>query len=299
MTAFFFCIGIVLLAVLSIPSPLLGSTAFLVISLILRAVILLILLWLLALRCRSGHSMWAKLDRFRYAHRGLHDKEHGIPENSLAAFRRAVEHGYGAELDVHLTRDGRLAVIHDDSLLRTAGVDVKESTLTSKQLAQYRLEGTDEKIPFLEEVLPLFEGKAPLIVELKVEGNAAALAQATCEMLDRYQVDYCIESFHPLAVRWLKQNRPEICRGQLSQNFLRDRSGLGWPAAFAMTHLLTSFLTVPDFIAYNHEDRQRLSLKLARRVWKVREASWTIRTPEVLAACEQDNCTPIFERFLP
>lgn len=267
---------------------------------ILAIVVVLLVLWILALRCRRNHPAWATLEKFRYAHRGLHDKEHGIPENSLPAFRRAVEHGFGAELDVHLTKDGRLAVIHDDSLKRTCGADVKSSELTSAQLAQYRLEGTDEKIPFLEEVLPIFEGKAPLIVELKVEGNAGPLAKAACDLLDRYQVDYCIESFHPLAVRWLKQNRPDVCRGQLSQNFMeRDHTGMGWLADFAMTHLLTSFLTAPDFIAYNCRHRREPSLRLARRVWGVREVSWTIRTPEELAACEGDGCLSIFEKFIP
>lgn len=271
------------------------------IIIILCVLAALFLLWVLALRCRKGHPAWAVLERYRYAHRGLHDKARGVPENSLAAFRRAVEHGYGAELDLHLTRDGRLAVIHDNSLKRTAGADVKASELTSEELAQYRLEGTDEPIPFFEEVLPLFEGKAPLIVELKVDGgNAAALAQAACAMLDRYQVDYCIESFHPQAILWLKKNRPEICRGQLSQNFMKEEhTGLGALADFAMTNLLSSFLTVPDFIAYNHLHRRTPALRLARAVWGVREASWTIRTPEDLARCEADGCIPIFEQFQP
>lgn len=255
--------------------------------------------YLFLIRCRRNHPAWAVLTRFRYAHRGLHDKGHGIPENSLPAFRRAAKHGFGAELDVHLTKDGRLAVIHDDSLLRTAGVDVKASALTAAELAQFRLEGTNERIPFLEEVLPIFQGKAPLIVELKVEGNAAALARSTCELLDQFQVDYCMESFHPLAIRWLKKNRPDVCRGQLSQNFLKERSGLAWPVAFLMKNLLTGFLTAPDFIAYNLHHRKRLSLILARKVWGVREASWTIRTPEELSECEKAGCLAIFEGFVP
>ena len=265
-------------------------------------VILLILLalWVLALRCRRNHPAWAVLEKYRYAHRGLHDKEHGVPENSLAAFRRAADQGFGAELDVHLTKDGRLAVIHDDSLKRTCGVDVKSSQLTSGQLGQYRLEGTDEKIPFLEEVLPIFEGRSPLIVELKVEGNAGALAKATCDLLDQYKVDYCIESFHPLAVRWLKKNRPDVCRGQLSQNFMKhERTGMGWLADFAMTHLLTNFLTVPDFIAYNHHHRREPSLRLARKVWGVREVSWTLRSRAEMEATEADSCLSIFEKFVP
>lgn len=290
---------IILLVILNVLAIAIHSAAVSVVLIVARVLALLVMIWLVMIQGRRSHPAWATLAKYRYAHRGLHDREHGIPENSLAAFRRAADHGFGAELDVHLTKDGRLAVIHDDSLLRTAGVDVKASSLTAAELEQYRLDGTDEKIPFLEEVLPIFQGRSPLIVELKVEGNAAALAEATCGLLDQYKVDYCIESFHPLAVRWLKKNRPGICRGQLSQNFLKERSGLSWPAAFAMTHLLTGFLTTPDFIAYNLHHRKRLSLRLARKVWGVREVSWTIRSKAEMEAVEADGCLSIFERFIP
>lgn len=261
----------------------------------------IVLMWLILLRGRKNHQSWKVLGRYHYAHRGLHNSEKGIPENSLAAFRLAAENGYGAELDVHLTRDGQLAVIHDSSLLRTAGVDVKVSDLTSKELMKYRLEGTDERIPFLEEVVPIFDGVAPLIIELKVEKNTAALAKAVTEMMDEFDnVDYCIESFHPGAVRWLKKHRPEICRGQLSQNFLRGTpTGKGKIADFIMTHCLTTFLTKPDFIAYNHEHRNRLCLKIAKRVWQVHEFSWTVRTPEDMERCEDADCLIIFEHFEP
>lgn len=260
----------------------------------------LFLLWILALRCRKDHPAWATLRQFRYAHRGLHDSANGIPENSMAAFRLAAELGYGIELDIHLTKDGHLVVIHDNSLLRTAGTDVKASSLTRNELQEFYLEGTEEKIPFLEEVLPLFEGKAPIIVELKVESNAAALAKAACDLLDQYKVDYCIESFHPQAIIWLKKNRPEICRGQLSQNFLKgEGTGLGKAADFAMTHLLSSFLSVPDFIAYNHQHRNNLSLNLAKAFWNVQEVSWTIRTKEDMDRCEAFSSLSIFENFKP
>lgn len=259
----------------------------------------ILLFWVIAVRCRHGHPAWEVLSRYRYAHRGLHDRARGIPENSLAAFRQAVERGYGAELDVHLTRDGSLVVIHDDSLLRTAGVDVNVSSLTADQLSQYRLEGTQEKIPFLEEVLPLFEGKAPLVVELKVEKNAARLAQAACQVLDRYRVNYCIESFHPRVLMWLKRHRPDICRGQLSQNFIRERSGMPLVAAVVMTNVLTNLVTCPDFVSYKWRDHRRLSLFLAKRLWRGHEMSWTIRDSASMRRVEQEGCLPIFEQFQP
>ena len=257
-------------------------------------------LYLLSLRGRANHPAWETLTKFRYAHRGLHDRTNGVPENSLAAFRRAAEHGFGAELDVHLTRDGRLAVIHDDSLLRTAGVDVKASELTAEELAQYRLEGTDEKIPFLEEVLPIFQGRAPLIVELKVEDNAAELARAVCGLLDQWNVDYCIESFHPAAILWLRKNRPDVCRGQLSEDFVSSKgTKLGFLADFAMTHLLTSFLTQPDFIAYDWHGRKEPSVRLSKKLWGVQEVSWTVKDRGTMEALEKDGAISIFEGFIP
>ncbi len=119
--------------------------------------IALVIFWIFATRGRRNHPKWEVLRRFRYAHRGLHDPAQGVPENSMAAFRRARAFQCGIELDVHLTKDGRLAVIHDKSLLRTAGADVIVEQLTVPQLKSYRLEGTQEKIPLLEEVLEVFQ----------------------------------------------------------------------------------------------------------------------------------------------
>ena len=219
------------------------------------ALVLLVLAEVFALLtvCRRGHSYWKLLRQYRYAHRGYHGKDLA-PENSLLAYKEAIRRGFGVELDVHLMKDGNLAVIHDASLLRTAGADVLVEDLTAEELKQYRLEGTEEEIPLLEEVLPLFEESGlPLVVELKAErGNHDALAAAACEVLDRFRVLYCIESFDPRCIRWLKKNRPEIVRGQLSENFLRHGDGGNMPKVllWALGNLLTNCLAKPDFIAY-------------------------------------------------
>lgn len=268
---------------------------------ILLIILILFELLTILLQCRKGHPQWKYLRLWRYAHRGYHDKPQ-VPENSMAAFHRAIENHYGAELDVHLMRDGNLAVIHDASLKRTAGADVLVEDLTAEELKQYRLEGTDEQIPLLEEVLALFENKTPLIVELKSErGNYNALTAATCAMLDRYQVSYCIESFDPRCLMWLKKHRPEIVRGQLSGNLLRDGQGNGQSklTLFLLSHLLMNFLTKPDFIAYNHLDRNNLCLRWCRKFYKVQEVSWTVRSKQDMQALEKDKCLVIFEKFDP
>ena len=269
-----------------------------IILLVLVIILVLFEIYALLLQCRNGHSALKELRMFRYAHRGFHDKP-AIPENSMAAFRRALQNYYGVELDVHLMADGKLAVIHDDSLLRTAGVDVKIEDLTAADLENYRLEGTDEKIPLFRDVLELFEGKTPLIVELKAaRGNHAALTKAACELLDKYDVTYCIESFHPGVVAHLKKHYPNVMRGQLSENFMKNPKVRFIPA-FPMTYLLSTVLTRPDFIAYAHKDRSCISLKIMRRIYGVHEVGWTIRERDTMAALERDGVTPIFENFIP
>ncbi len=270
-----------------------------VLSYILLILALLFLLWLLLLRCRSGGRGWKKLLGWRYAHRGWHDKP-AIPENSLAAFRRALDRGWGAELDVHLLKDGTLAVFHDSSLRRCAGEEGDIEDLDRAGLARLRLEGTEEPVPLFDEVLALFEGKAPLIIELKShKGNYKALTEAVIARLDRYTGDYCVESFDPRVLLVLRRERPKILRGQLSMDFRPGGEPLpGWQRFF-LRNLLMNFLTVPDFIAYRFQDRKRIALRLCRSVWGAKEASWTLRSVEELRAAEAAGAMPIFECFDP
>ena len=245
------------------------------------------------LRGRRDGPGWEKLTGFRYAHRGLHGP--GAPENSLAAFRRAAERGYGAELDVRLTKDGRLAVIHDATLERMCGVPGRVADWTAAELSALRLGDTEERVPFLEEVLPLFAGRAPLIVELKTDRrNAAALARKTVECLDRFSIDYCVESFDPRPLLWLRRHRPDILRGQLSQNFWRHGSGQNLWNRLALTNLFYNVFTRPDFTAYRFRDRERLAVRLCRR-WDMRMAYWTLRSWTELTLSEQEGALPIFE----
>lgn len=255
-------------------------------------------LWCYATGGRRDHPQWAIFQRFRYAHRGLHGE--GIPENSMAAFERAYEAGYGVELDVHLTGDGNLAVIHDKSLLRTAGVDVAVSALSVRELKRYTLEGTEERIPLLEEVLELFQNGPPLLVELKADYyDTSELVARAVETLDRYRVRYCVESFHPGVIRWLRCHRPDICRGQLSRNFWRDRGELkGWQS-FIMTNLLSNFLTRPDFISIQTASRTLPSVRMCRRLHHLALFCWTVRSQAEMEQVEKDGAMVIFEGFTP
>lgn len=260
--------------------------------------ILLIGLCILAVMGRQNHKGLAALRGWSYAHRGLHRE--GIPENSMAAFRAALDAGYGIELDIHLTKDGDLAVIHDTSLKRTAGVDVKITDLTSAELSSYRLEGTEETIPLFHQVLDLYQGKAPLIIELKADGNQEALVDTAVSAMKGYQGAWCMESFDPRCVYLLKKKYPDVIRGQLAENYFSTNGNLSWIVKFLLTNSLLNFLTQPDFVAYNFTDRNSTPMTpVWKKLWKLQAVAWTIRTKEDYDTAVAEGWLPIFENFIP
>ena len=255
-------------------------------------------LYVLSTQGRTGHPGLEGLRGWKYAHRGLHDETR--PENSMAAFRAALENGYGIEFDIHLISDGNLAVMHDGSLLRTTGSDVQISALTTEELKNYHLCGTEETIPTFRQVLDLFAGKAPLIIELKADGdNQEALVDAAVKSMEGYEGPYCMESFDPRCVHWLKKKYPHILRGQLTENYFVTGSKLPAPLKWALKNQALNFATQPDFVAYHCKHRHTFSNRLARDFWGIAGVTWTLKSQEELDAAVAEGWLPIFEGFRP
>ena len=235
-----------------------------------------------------------------YAHRGYHDKPE-IPENSMAAFRRAIKYGLPTEIDVHRIADGTLVIFHDDDLERVTGVKGVIEDYDITNLRKLRLEGTDEMIPTFDEVLDLYEDTGlPLLIELKVNRrNYAALTRAVAERLDRYRGRFAVQSFDPRVLLELRKIRPQFTRGQLSQDFHKKKEGLAFYQAAFLTNLWLNILTKPDFISYKYKDRKNRALRRSVDKRGKTEASWTIRTPKALKAAVKAGCIPIFEKIEP
>ena len=265
----------------------------------LIALLALVILYLFAIAPRLIRKPDKKiLNTIYYAHRGLHDNNVECPENSMAAFRKAVEHGYGMELDVQLTKDEIPVVFHDETLERICGVKGNVRDYTYEELQAFSLCNTEEKIPLFEEFLKMVNGRVPLIVEIKIHENATKVCSKVDEILSKYEGPYCMESFHPLAVRWYKKNRPEVIRGQLSSNFKKE--GIKEVFTFFLVHhLIFNFLARPDFIAYNHKYKKTLSRQLCQRLFKALSVAWTIRSQEELDAARDGFTMFIFESFIP
>lgn len=150
------------------------------------------------------------------AHRGLYNNEKGIPENSLKAFKEALERNIIIEFDVHLLKDGNIVIMHDDNLKRMTGYDKDLKDCTYEEISKLRLLDTDEKIPLLEEALELVNRKVMLDIELKYDVEVGKLENELCQYLDKYEGEFIVKSFRTNTVKWLKENRPEYIVGQLA-----------------------------------------------------------------------------------
>ena len=161
------------------------------------------------LPCMKKHKNSHVFKNTLYAHRGLHDKSIGVPENTMAAFKRAVDAGFGIELDVHLCADGSTVITHDNSLKRMCGADIKVSLSNYADFKDIKILDTNETTPLFSEFLKLVDGRVPLLVELKTDdNNADSLCRAVFEHLDCYTGAYCVESFDPRVLGWLKKTVP-------------------------------------------------------------------------------------------
>lgn len=261
-------------------------------------IIFIAVLYLFLIKGRLGHKNLPVFRNWYFAHRGLYGN--GIPENSLAAFINAQNARYGIELDIHLLKDGNLAVIHDASLQRTCGADVQIEDLTASELADFRLEDTQEKIPLLSEVLDLVKGEVPLMLELKSVGNNySVLCENTCRLLEGYNGFYCMESFDPRCVAWLRKNKSEILRGQLAYNLFNVDVKIPSIMKFCLRHHILNVSTRPDFIAYGFADRKILGNYLCRKFWGMQGVTWTIRTQEAFDTACREGWIPVFENIKP
>ena len=223
------------------------------------------------------------------AHRGLWGDE--ILENSIAAYKNAAEKGYPIEIDLHLSTDGVLYSFHDDNVLRMTGVDKNIHEMSSKEIDELRLLGSDEHIPTFEEVLSIAENKVPLLIEIKNQPNKLVVDK-TVERLKTYTGEFAVQSFNPLYINRVRKLAPEFIRGILAMEKCRSQK---WLKRFMITKMPLNFLIKPDFISYSHT-----GLPLKKRKVKNRPViTWTITSQE-----DADKVRPyakniIFEKFIP
>ncbi len=224
------------------------------------------------------------------AHRGLWGS--GLIENSLSAYKNAVDNSYPIEIDLYSSSDGILFSFHDPYLDRMTGADGLIYEKTAKELKELCLLDSIEKIPTFEEVLSLVDGKVPLLIELKDQPDKSYVNKVV-ERLKTYKGEFAIQSFNPLYIKKVKKLAPEFIRGILSTKTYSKH--LPFIKRKVVKNMLLNFLIKPDFISYSFED-----LPLPKRKTKnIPLICWTITSQE-----DYDKIKPlvkniIFEHFIP
>lgn len=215
---------------------------------------------------RSSRSAPDPLDpgAMGFAHRGLHGP--GVPENSLAAFRAALNKGAGIECDVRLSGDGQVMVFHDHDLRRLCASALAIESTPAAVLSGQRLFDSSEHIPLLGELLELVAGRVPLLIEVKCRGgNAAHIARAVASELKAYSGPAGVMSFEASVGKWLARHAPEIRRGLV----ISERAG-----AFDRWRSIRS--ASPHFLAIDYGALARPWVRKSRQNRWV--YSWTIRS---------------------
>src|SRR3954462_12535939 len=244
----------------------------------------------LACVCRSRHNPRITGDRdlrdgwlvrTPIAHRGLHAARDGRPENSLAAFAHACALGFPAELDVRLTRDNQVVVFHDRALRRLTGAGGRVEERYGAEVRALRLQGTDERVPLLREVLELVGGRVPLLIELKSGAPPTALELAVLAALDGYAGEVAIQAFQLRTVRELDRRAAPHAIGHLWHR--RTVAATGDRVAFVGCHV---------------DGVPRRAVRRRRDAGKV-VLAWTVRSPEQAERALRFVDNYIFEGFVP
>jgi len=218
------------------------------------------------------------------AHRGMFSEEENIPENTLPAFARAIEHGFIIELDVAMTKDKEIVVFHDKKLSRLLGIDAYLADMDYEELRELKITGSEERIPLFSEVLNFVDGRVPLLIEIKNEGKVGEMESLVYDQLKEYKGKYAVQSFNPFTLAWFRKNAPEVLRGQLSGSFLvsdhevesAGTTRLPWPLRFLLSNLLLNFASRPNFIAYEINNTEIKTLQNLKKLG-VPLLGWTVR----------------------
>ena len=227
------------------------------------------------------------------AHRGLHDEN--IPENSIAAFKNAIEKGYAVEIDVRPLADGTVVVFHDEALGRMTGADGFISNYTYDDIKDLKLLKTSEHIPTLEETLKAIDGKTPILIEIKNMGKVG-FEKNVWKVLSNYKGEYAVQSFNPYSLEWFKINAPHVKRGQLSC-FFKGNDSIGFAKKFALKRmLLNKKISEPNFIAYQVEN---LPNRYVKKYSDLPLLAWCVRSEEMFMRASKVADNIIFENIIP
>jgi len=236
------------------------------------------------------------------AHRGLHDAQSGVIENTPSAFRAAIAGNYGIECDLQLSADGEAMVHHDAQLGRLTDGSERLDAMPAATLKRVAFKGTADRMITLGELCEFVGGRVTLLIELKsrYDGDRRLVAR-TAQVLAGYRGPAAVMSFDPAQIAALRAAAPQLPRGMVAEKRYRDHEWDSLSAASkrAMTYFAHVLGTRPQFIAYSVRDLPALVPSIARKVAGLPLLTWTVRSAEDRQRAARYADQMIFEGFRP
>lgn len=215
----------------------------------------------------------------------------------MPAFVAAVEAGYGIELDVQLSADGKLIVMHDAELRRMTGARGTVKQWHSAQLRRLTVGASESAVQSLDEVLEMVDGRVPVLIEVKPCNSVIAAGKELARTARTYPGPVAVQAFDPRMLLWLRMRLPGMMRGQLSGSFYGI--GLHRSLIFLLRGMFLNALTAPDFLAFEVEAMPSRFVALWRKALRAPLLLWTVRSVEQLDFARRCGANVIFEGFLP
>lgn len=223
------------------------------------------------------------------AHRGYHDMNNAIWENTVSAFQRAIDHGYAIECDLQYTADGVPVVFHDDDMKRLCGVEGDIRVKTVGELGLFSIGNTADRIPSLSQLLRLVKGRVPLVLELKGrQGDDEGFADSVVDILESYDGPVALMSFDHWLLKDLKALESRFPLGLTAEG--------ARPEDFAL-HEEAMALGL-DFISYHYGHLPNPFISAQRDRGRT-VITWTVRDEEAADHTFRHADQMTFEGFEP
>jgi glycerophosphoryl diester phosphodiesterase len=239
------------------------------------------------------------------AHRGLHDAQNGIIENTLGAAERAASRKMAIECDVQASADGEAMVFHDAVLDRLTDSSGRLAERTARELQNLRFRGGAGSIPTFVELLRQVDGRTPLICEIKSSFDGdMRLAMRVAEIAANYSGPLALKSFDPAIIAHFRgSERPPgpwgapCPLGIVAEADCDDHywDGLSTPQKTDLANFLHYRETRPDFLSYCVDDLPNAIPYLLRTLSQMPVMAWTVRTREQRAIAAQWADQVVFE----
>ncbi|WP_305987013.1 glycerophosphodiester phosphodiesterase family protein [Roseibium sp. MMSF_3544] len=238
------------------------------------------------------------------AHRGYHDADNGMMENTPTAISRAIEKNFAIEVDLQETADGEALVFHDYTLDRLAEGTGRVIDFPSSELVQIHMKTGTDSLWLLQDLLDLVDGKVPLVIEIKSLMRRDAQGDFVRRVVDQvssYRGPACIKTFDPDMLSHARRFKPLVLRGIVADGAEPgpDYTRYSRTDRFILRHLLHVPRTRPHFISYGVKDLPKAGPSFFRSVFKLPLMTWTVKTRDQRDIASRYADQIVFEGFDP